>query len=356
VPRDRSARIHFVVSNLVIPRGWRVGGLTLSPAGRLLAQLDAQIAATRKDWPDSLIDSWRQELVGSRWATIAVPVRVPAPPAKLADAAVDDARNRARDVIAGLRIFQSTTTTTNVDIQTFGLDVDIGSVIESRWLTDGLGRAIGRGWQVHGVPAHWEFTAQQLEAFARDEKFRYLDAALAAPVRTEWQRRVVVAARTRNLATVVQRPATRITLLATAVEALLGNDFAVDAQATGGPVLAKRAAYLSCGSDVQPPNLHGPARLACDFLTTKGDLRTNRNLFDPQRGGWACSWYGDVRDLYDARNEALHAASDRFTHREASHFDLVFERLYVATLGWLVMRSPTALSDLDADIAALPHE
>src|SRR5205814_14505 len=97
-----------------------------------------------------------------------------------------------------------------------------------------------------------------------------LDAALSAgdSGRTDWQRRAIVAIRTMNLATVMQRPATRIILMATALEALLGNTYAPGGRATGGHQLSKRAAYLYCGTNILPtPDPHGPGRRgACGIL------------------------------------------------------------------------------------------
>jgi hypothetical protein len=106
----------------------------------------------------------------------------------------------------------------NLDHQTFGLPTDIGSVVQQHSVTDRRGRFSGIGTERHGVIASWEFKRSAMRAFRADRRFAYLDSALRTPdsQRTDWQRRVVAAIRTLNLAAVMQRPAMRIVLLATA--------------------------------------------------------------------------------------------------------------------------------------------
>jgi hypothetical protein len=211
---------------------------------------------------------------------------------------------------------------------------------------------------VHSVTESWRtgiFKTADVRAYRADPRFAYLDRALAAKAPDDWQARAITALRTMNVATVMQRPATRIILLATALEALLGDSFKLDAGATGGHRLAKRAAYLWCGSNVQPPSLHRPgARPACGLLTASSSPRADPAMYDQAGRRWGCSWYGDMRDLYDDRNAALHGGITRFAPRATSTHEFNMDHVVLAALQWILERHPASIDDLDADIRALP--
>jgi hypothetical protein len=290
-----------------------------------------------------------------KWSTISVPVLTRA--TRLDSEMIDEARNQARDVIAVLRVFQRVRAgRSDIERQTFGVATDVGSTIEPRWITDTDARFAGTGWQAHGVLAEWSFRDADFRAYRADARFQFLDAALRQQgSRNDWQERAIVAARTKNLATVMQRPSTRIVLLATALEALLGEPYVPGGRPAGGHLLAKRMAYLYCGTTIRPPEPHGiNGRLACGFLTSATDPRSDPQLHDKRTRTWACSWYAHMRTLYDNRNEAVHGASSRFDQRAASEYEWHFDHGYLAVLDWVTRTNPTSIADLDAEIAALP--
>jgi len=188
MPRRRRRFIHFVVANLTVTRPWRVGRATLFPAGRLLDQVEAELARRDPALPEALIDQYRSGLVDRKWATIRVPVLVSGD--GVDEGTNEEARDAARDVIAVLRLFQRARLRHfNLDRQTFGLAQDIGSIVEQRWITDARGR-LGGGWQVHGIMAHWAFKTADMQAYRADPRFAYLDTALATADgdRVDWQR------------------------------------------------------------------------------------------------------------------------------------------------------------------------
>jgi hypothetical protein len=350
-PTDNRLRrrfVHLIVTNLTVPRRWRVGSTTLYPAGDLLNELDAELA--RKDPPvRSALDNVG-DVRDFRWATIRVPVL--APGGRVDEATIDQARDVARDSVA---VQRTLVRRFSLERQTFGLSTDIGSVTEPRWVTDTKGRFTSRGLQLHGIFSHWDFKSADVRAYHADPRFAYLDRALAANSPDDWQGRAVTAVRTMNVATIMQRPATRIILLATALEALLGNRFQPDAAATGAHRLAKRAAYLWCGSDVQPPSLHRPgARPACGLLTAASSPRADPTMYDKATRRWGCSWYGAIRELYDDRNAALHGAASRFDPRAASMHEFNMDHVVLAAVEWVLERRPASIDDLDADIVVLP--
>jgi hypothetical protein len=156
-PTDQRLRrrfVHLVVTNLTLPRKWRVGSTTLYPAGQLLDRLNAEMA--RRDPPRSTFLDNLSELLDLPWSTIRVPVL--APGGRVDEAVIDRARDVARDTVAVLRLLQRTRVrSASLERQTFGLSVDIGSVIEPRWITDAKGRFTSGGAQRHGILAHWDF-------------------------------------------------------------------------------------------------------------------------------------------------------------------------------------------------------
>jgi hypothetical protein len=206
MPRESRVFVHLVVANLTVSRPWRVGPATLYPPGHLLNRLDSHLAGLEPRPPDLLVQEYRRDLVDRAWSTIRVPTS--ASGGRISEQAMNAARDVARDVIAVLRLFQRVRAPmVNLDRQTFGLATDIGRMVEPRWITDRNGR-FGVGWQVHGVMAPWAFRAEDRLAFCRDARFDFLDSALTAS-NQEWQRRSIAAVRNMNLATIMQRPATR---------------------------------------------------------------------------------------------------------------------------------------------------
>jgi hypothetical protein len=351
--------VHFLIENLITSeRRWRIGPAVLWPPGALREHLDSEIAAAKPPWLPTLAEMYLRDLAEPQWSTLSVPVLAPEGP--LGNAIADQARDTARDVVAVLRLLQRVRVPmADVTFQTFGLGTDIGPASETRWVTARRGRIAGIGFQHHGIIGSWTFRDADRRAYRKDPRFAFLDAALAAGDggRDDWQSRVIAAARTASLATILQRPSTRIVLLATALEALLGNAYRPGARPTGSHVLAKRAAYLWCGTDMTPPSPHGTAagaRPACDLLTTTSDPRGDPNLWHARRGIWACSWYGDMRQLYEDRNAALHGAEARVDHSAASSHQRHLEAVILATVAWVIRASPTSIDDLDREIAALP--
>jgi hypothetical protein len=335
-----------------------VGQTTIYPPGHLLSRIDANLAERISPLPEQLVEDYRRDLLDQRWATIRIPVL--APGGKIDEPTMDLAREVARDTIAVLRLFQRARVRyVSLDRQTFGLATDIGSVVEQRWVTDAVGRYAGMGWTLHGVfGAEWRFKTADLRAYHHDPRFAYLNRALAAgdAGRDDWQRRAITAIRTMNIATVMQRPANRIVLMATSVEALLGDEFDPSRSGAGGDQLARRAAYIWCGTDFDPRTLHRPgSRPACGLLTAKRDPKKDPRLYDRASGVWACSWYGAVRNLYDDRNAALHGSAT-FDQRAATRHEFNLDKVVLATVDWVLDRRPSSIADLDSDIAALPPD
>lgn len=347
----RRITIHLIVPHLMVPVAWRIGDVTFLPPGRLLKWADRD-QARRQPEPIGF-DAWIRTNLDDRTTTAAVPAwSRHLATGRIEEEAYAAARNTARDSIAVLRLFHATRSRYNVDHELFGLVADVGSAQELRWVSDPDGRfvAVGLAWQ--GSVGSWEVPRDAIRAFRADPRFAYLDAALRAraPL-TDWQRRILGAVRTMAIATPLHRPAQRIVLAATALEALFGKDFlpGVKQHPTGAHQLARRASFLWCGAEHN--DRHGPTRPACPFLTepSEGKL-TKRREVKP----WTCTYYDELRDMYDARNAALHGADSRFSDKLAARHEFMIERVLLEVLGWVATTGATTLEEYEHAIAALP--
>jgi hypothetical protein len=360
--RSRRVVVHLQVPYLVVPRRWRVGAATFWPGGSLLERLRRQGGTARRPLPPPVLDYVTDALRGNRWSTVRTDAMTTLDGRGKEDlqATVSAARDSARDSISVLTLFKlASHRYLNTEIQTFGLALDVASIREDYWVTTTRGRYLMAGSARHGTLAPWEFQPADIARYQGDPRFRLLDIALRTPddQRTDWQRRVLAALRTLTVTNTTDRPSTRIVLAATALEALVGDEFQPDVRQnpTGSHQLARRAAFLWCGAEHSNP--HGPNRPACPFLTEPSDRRLTHRLAEDARHGqrWVCDYYADLRDLYDDRSAALHGAEVRFTDSLASRHEFTVERILLLVLEWIVATGATTLHDYEAAIATVPR-
>lgn len=147
----------------------------------------------------------------------------------------------------------------------------------------------------------------------------------------------------------------RIILAATALKALIGNDFAPGTAATGGHQLARRAAFVWCGAEFG--DRHGSQRPICPFLAELNGRRLEQKLRSQATRGVprTCSYYTDLRDLYDDRNAALHAADVRFTEQLASRHEFTIEQVLFEVLEWVTTGGAQTFAQYEDAIRALPE-
>ena len=160
-------------------------------------------------------------------------------------------------------------------LQAFGLPADVTAVVEYTWITSSTGVLISTGGRWRGSIGAWMFTAADFRAYHHDARFALLDAAIRAPA-TDWERRINTALRTLAVSSASLRPSLRITLCATALEALLGDPFVAELQfdEKGKMIqqrkqgqqhlVSRRSAYLTC-MDTDDVN-HHPRTGACAYM------------------------------------------------------------------------------------------
>jgi hypothetical protein len=336
--------VHLQVPYLEVPSRWRVGDVVFWPLGlqrRRLVRLGDIGGGPLEHLLAPLEDP------ESPWATVRVLVcagddRFGHLDAK---AAVNEARSEMRDAVAVLSLLKRARVPRfGGRHQDFGLPTDAVSIREDSWVTDPAGRFLAGSGRRDGSLAAWRFSVDDVVAYRRDPRFQYLDALLRKRDRGPWERRILAALRTLSIANATYRPATRIVLAATALDALFGRDYEPKIRATGGHQLARRAAFLLCG---EPTDRHGPMRPACPYLLASDYNDLDRRLTATP---WECATYWHIRDIYEWRNMAVHGAEERFPDQLARQAEYTLEQLLLLSLDWVV---GTRASSFDEYLAAI---
>jgi hypothetical protein len=119
--------------------------------------------------------------------------------------------------------------------------------------------------------------------------------------------------------------------------------------------VARRAAYLSCGSASTGHSCSGSQVGVCPFLTLPLRGQASKQLVRDARAGTVpgCSRFLEVLDIYDARNLIVHQGRYRptiFVKRpDTSFIELALMR---PTLTWFSGHVAADLTELDKEIAS----
>lgn len=335
---DEQYRYHFPVLNLKdVARPFMFGRAVFRPLGWLMNEIEAPAPDA-----DEVLRQLRQVFQdGARDLDCAT-----------ADALADtrdEAKILVSDAVAALRLFQRRSHRfLSLDRQTFGLVGEVGSTVERHWRTTAEGGFAAGGYKVSGVIGDWVFTAEQLDAVAADPVMTFLDRCLQRAERDleQFDARILTALRLLNSATIMATPGVRIVLIASAVEALLGDDPMQERVHR----IALRAALLTCNRD---DAVHHGAAWPCAYFAqpTGKDLRKFMEAERKQKRHGVCSAYWKHRDIFDARNAVLHDAKLEFDHRLAEKFEGRVDTLIANVILWHV-ETRGALPELDAGVRA----
>ena len=191
-----------------------------------------------------------------------------------------------------------------------------------------------------------------------------LDAALTTPI-TDWQRRILAATRTLAVVSASLRPSLRIALCATALEALLGDEYVpgVEFDVNGKMIrhrpvgqqhlVSQRGAYLTC---LDPDDVsHHPRTGTCVYLSPSY-TRLRERQYALQLGGRPalCSAYENIWSVFEDRNIALHGANDYYPESSAARHEVTMDRVLMAVVHWVSRVGATDLSQLVTEIQQLP--
>lgn len=343
-PRDRKRRHHVSVYALAVPKEWRVGRATFWPSGRLRTRLESIVKRQAKSHGDDAHLRWEleqldEELADFKWAS-----------ASAVGIDMNEAREVVRDSIGVLRLYQRSLTNMNLDHQTFGLEPEVSHAVLHHFnITNGR---IGlRGTSSVGIPSFgWTFTPEHIDRFAALPEYQFLDAALRAEPRNDLQKRATTALRFLSLATAMLPDPVRVVLVATALEELLADLQKADRRT----VVARRAAYLSCGREFN--DAYGPGgRPACLFLASKRtpEVKAARAAVvargdDPP----FCSWYYEVLTLFDTRDLVLHERLEKLRKSAGANFEAQVDEAIRNLASWAQRSGSSSIADLDAEIDA----
>jgi len=190
--------------------------------------------------------------------------------------------------------------------------------------------------------------------------FRFLHEALIRPdqERTSLQRRALIAIDLFSQAWLSWQPDTALLSGVMALEVLLGDqtDRAKKLR------VARRASYFVCG---WPNHRYSDGQPTCPYLThplsSRGEPGPDlQRLIEAVKAGDAphmyCSQFFDVLGLFDARNDIVHEGRLGLTLRQERQTTwFVSGWLLKPVLTWFAKHPDSELTELDAEIAALPR-
>ncbi|HEX2469531.1 MAG TPA: hypothetical protein VHK05_02985 [Candidatus Limnocylindrales bacterium] len=331
--RLRRYGAHFIIHGLELRSSLSVGPATIRPA-RVGTERFRRHAAS---WPPEIVERYGELFDVPGTAIVELDVRTTSTDHK---EILERAREGARDVIAVLRLFQRSRFVLDLEREVFGLVEEVPSYSDTGWLTHSARLLFVSGRRL-GTLGPFEFGPADLRAFRSDLRFRYLAAALATPSRNDLQRRVLQGVRLVHAAQEAFRPGTRVALYATAIEVMLGRKNEV-----GSHRFLKRVAFIQC---VEGMPRHSDVRPACVYLTAPSgdDVETLK-----QQARQYCWAYELPKDVYKARNSALHRGREDFPHLRR-YLNRVDE-LILSTVDWIKETGATTLAELDRAIAAVP--
>jgi hypothetical protein len=344
---DLGSRVLLPVPGLGVPHAWHVGPVRFLPAGAARELIDAMPREGHQvDHP--VFRAWLDDRVSALNGSAV---------AEITDArAQEDALETVSAALAILRAVQHMQNPmVTMRHQAFGLPGDVPSAVVDYV---SIGDALTVGAARRGALAGWTFDDAAHEAWTTDPALRFLDDAFtrAEPDRTTLHSRALLAVNLLSQGWLSWNPDVELLNSAMALEVLLGEASDQDKKFR----IARRASYFWCG---WPRQLYpGTGRLACPLLslplhhrrpgapslelkTLLHDMRAGRTL--------GCTYFLDVCDIYDARNEIVHRGQLP-AHWKRPDTWFIGAHLLSQVLAWFARHPDAELSLLDSEISSLP--
>jgi hypothetical protein len=222
-----------------------------------------------------------------------------------------------------------------------------------------IGDTLTAGAARSGALAGWTFSDAEYQAWMSDPAFRFLDHAFGCPEpdRTMLQGRALLAVSLLSRGLLSYKLDVELLNSAMALEVLLGEADDKDKKFR----IARRVSYFSCG---WPGRLYpGTGRPACPLLSLPLGSGQHAGKPGPQlanilrnmREGRAnrCSMFFQVCHIYEARNAIVHRGRLPAGWKRPDTW-FIAALLLGPVLVWFADHPDSDLSELDADIAALP--
>jgi len=341
------SRVLLPVPGLGVPHAWQVGPVRFLPAGAARELIEA-MPRDGKRIDDPVFREWLDGRVsvlsGSAVAEVA------------GAGAQADALETVSGALEILRAVQHMhNPMVSMSHQTFGLPGDVPSAVVDYV---SMGDALTVGAARRGALAGWTFNDAAHEAWTTDPALRFLDDAFtrAEPDRTTLHSRALLAVSLLSQGWLSCKPDVELLNSAMALEVLLGEASDQDKKFR----IARRASYFSCG---WPRQLYpGTGRPACPLLSLPLDSRRPgapgrelKTLLHDMRAGRAhpCTYFLDVCDVYDARNEIVHRGQLPASWPRPDTW-FIAAHLLGQVLAWFARHPGAELSLLDSEISSLP--
>jgi hypothetical protein len=349
---DAGNRLIVPVPSLDVAGIWQVGPVLFHPAGAARELIDA-MPREHQGPGHPAFQTWLDDRVSAFSGSAAAEVCV-------TDAHNAGAMAGALELVASalaiMRAVQHMQNPMNdMDHQAFGLPGDVPSAVLNYVV---IGDVLTAGAARSGALAGWTFSDADHQAWMADPAFRFLDHALSCPEpdRTMLQGRALLAINLLGQGWLSYKPDVELLNSAMALEVLLGEAADHDKKFR----IARRASYFSCG---WPRQLYpGTGRPACPLLSLPlSDRRPGapgpqlHRVLGDMRAGRAsrCTTFFEVCHIYEARNEIVHSGRlPADSNRPDTWF--IAALLLGPVLAWFASHPDSDLSELDADIAALP--
>lgn len=190
-----------------------------------------------------------------------------------------------------------------------------------------------------------------LRTIESDRRYTYLATAAgkASTDRSELEQRFVLTLRFLNRATVMIPPPVRIATQGLALEVLLSDG----SDAPQAHLVAKRAAYVTCGYPGDPHGLAG--RKACPILALRSERQLRTEVGDARARGrpaW-CEAYANVMEIAMERNNVMHEGKEDFPRQLPARFEGWVDGVILGLVDWSIASTGTTRAALDAEIHGL---
>ncbi|HKQ18228.1 MAG TPA: hypothetical protein VJW75_00645 [Candidatus Eisenbacteria bacterium] len=212
------------------------------------------------------------------------------------------------------------------------------------------GRIVQAGTEWLGAAFPVELFEQDCATFIDDARFRHLGRVIASRRRSPFDRQLLTALRAYDTAILPQPDQVRVVLLATAMEAILGDDKSFDRAHR----IARRSAYVTC---VPPGDIsHANGRPTCLYMRAPSTetVEVLQRMRADESLAWDCTAYTTVRSLFRHRNNAVHRGATNFDERAMRQHRWAVREALLATIEWAIAHRGEGLKDIDAGIASLP--
>lgn len=354
LPAGSGSRMFLPVPGLGVAGVWRVGPVLFHPAGAARELIDAmpregELSNNRAfhTWLDDRVSTLSESAVAEVGVPDADDAKTPV-----------DVREQVANALTVIRVVQRMRNPmASARHQAFGLPGEVPSAVLDYVI---IGHGTTAGAARWGALAGWTFTDADHEAWMTDPAFRFLDQALIRPEpdRNVLQSRALLAASLLSEGWLSYKPDIELLNSAMALEILLGEATDKDKKFR----IARRTSYFACG---WPRQLYpGTGRRACRLLSAPLNSQPPgvpgpelRRVLDDMRAGRTiqCTKFFDVCDIYAARNEIVHQGRLAVGRKRPDTW-FIATYLLASVLAWFARHPDSDLSELDAEIAALPTD